>query len=279
MYGDERVSQPGTDGNRGMNDFRQPESATHVRYVGRRKYTVKAFSAQQVPKPASRTVSAETRNDGLACDNCEKGCDAVRRSNHCSGAELGHSTLCPYRTPVKYAERGHRRGTPVECPDMRAPSRVRYEMPHTEYAWHDRAEMKAKKASWWKGIMPRALVLFFVMLVLFLLFRPIPSSAEESGPLSMNLPQILTRMLPDLNLFVKSTGDDLVQIGKAYRGGGAVPQSSDPDQSLDNLIAGIKDINKEMGNTDAGNGMWDQVQGVFKTMRKEAWSVATQGGK
>lgn len=233
MYRDIQDSQPPVAGGRVMNSSSKSESKPAVRYVGRRQYNVKAFSAEQVPNTANEPASPETDDDFIPANSS-------------------------YRRAL----------SPV------------YRRPQMEGVRYLDSVTKPKKRSWWKGIMPKALVCLFVVAVLFILFRPIPSSAEDSGPLSMNLPQILSKMLPQLNIFVQATGDDMVQIGKAYvNNTGGINQSSDPGQSLDSMIAGIKDINKELGNTDSGNGMWDQVQDVFKSMRQEAWSVATRGGK
>lgn len=270
-----RIVQDGQSGisRGGTNNLKKPESRPYIRYVGKRKYNVKAFPAEQSQKSVNEAVPPET-NDDFVNNDCKKSYSDFESLNHSGLIERGHGTPCPYCPSCNHSEEVEDRAY------RRVSSHASSPRPQLENAWYQDIMVKPKKSSWWKRYMPKALVVFFVVAVLFLLFRPVSSSAEDNGPLSLNLPQILSKMLPQLNLFVQATGDDMLKIGQSYiNNKGTITQSSDPSQSLDGLIAGMKDLSKEMGDSNSGNPVWDQVQNSFKNIRQEAWSVATQSGK
>lgn len=237
--------------------FTIPLGKPEVQQLQSKKYKVKVFSAGQSQSQAHESITPEMERTpeidrDFFNDEFERPYSKTELQNRYNEAE---SRLSRRPEPYSY--------NPVQ--------------PVESSLYYDIVS-QSKKRSWWKGYMPKVLVFLFIASILFFMFRPV--SAEDSGTLSINLPQMLAKMLPSLNIFVQATGDDLVKIGKSYTTNSAASgQSLAPEQSLDSLISGIKDINKEMGNTSADDGMWDQIQKIFKSTRQEAWSQAARSGK
>lgn len=125
-------------------------------------------------------------------------------------------------------------------------------------------------------LMKVAIPVLVAILLPFLFFGVASADTESGSILSLELPQILSRIFPDLETFVQQVTGDITNIGNAYmkQDPKAANPGVGPEESLEKLLGSLSELNKEVG-APPDQGLFDKVINSFREMRQQAWSGAT----
>lgn len=121
-----------------------------------------------------------------------------------------------------------------------------------------------------------AIPILILILLPWLIIGAASAATGSRAALTPDLPQALSRMLPNLGAFVEGVLTDFTDIGQAYveRDYNARPGAG-PDESLEKLLGAVSDLNQELGAPPDDQGIFNKTISFFRQVRQEAWSRAT----